>query len=268
MNRRGVLDRSLTGTYLALFAGPLGGVLATALGVGTSRWPAFVAAALVAGASGFVLAGRTDVFGPLTAAWIAVPVTIAPLAYLIRLLAIMAHNPGLSLDVVFLRPSTVGLFAVAPAAAAVTVATRRATAARVADATVLRRFQARPGFRARWATYGLFAVGLGAVAGLAAALVVVGQRSPALAFGIGGIAVGVGITRVGADEKAVAVTDEGVAVDGAFLEWATLAGYRRTEGTVTLRSRSRFAGDVSFDLADVPDPDGLCALLDEHLSAA
>lgn len=265
MDRGGQVGRSLAASYLALLVGPAAALLAPPIASAQWRWVVFAAAGLLAGAAGYALAARADPLDHLSSPWVAVPVVLLPMAYLVHLFAIMAHNPGLSLLVVFGRPSTAGLFALAPAAGAITLATRRATAERVAASTVLLSFSARPPARVRWTTYGSYAVGLGAIAGLAAALVVVGDASPAVLVAVLGIVPAVAITRVGSSERSVAVTEDGIAVDGAFVAWSDLTDYRFGERAITVEARRPWQSGVSLDPADVPDADALRRILEEKL---
>ncbi|AQL41331.1 hypothetical protein BV210_00755 [Halorientalis sp. IM1011] len=255
--------RSLVGTYLALLFGPLAAALAGASGV-VDPWAALAVVALVAGGLGYAVGGQLDVERLATSLPLAVPPVILPLGYLVWLIALLAHNPGISPLNLLVRPATLGLLAVAPAVALVELGTRSVTVSRIETAEVLHAFETRPDRRERRVTYGALSVGLGAVAGLLGVLVLLEQAPIALLLGVI-VVVALALTVVlGSDDRRVVVTDAGVAVDGAFTGWEDVESFSVSEDSLVVRPRGWFTDVYRLDLSAGPDPDQLQSTFETH----
>lgn len=256
------LYRSLVGTYLALLVGPFVAAVAGVTGV-LDPWVGLSVAGLVAGGLGYAVGDRLDVERLATSLPFAVPPVVLPLGYLVWLIALLAHNPGISFLTLLVRPATLGVLAVGPAVALVELGTRSATASRIADATVIYAFETRPDRRERRTTYGALAVGLGAVAGLLGVLVVVGEGSTALVLGLLVVVPLVAVV-VRADDRTVVVTDAGLAVDGDFTGWDDVESYTVDDESLVVRPRGLFVDVYRFDLSTGPDPDQLRTTFESH----
>jgi len=257
--------RSLAGSYLALLVGAAVPALASTAGVATSPWPAFSLGALLAGGVGYAVAGRFDVARWLRATPVAAVATLLPLSHFVWLVALLAHNPDRSLLTVLGRPSTAGAFAFAVALIAVILATRQATVERIQASTVYASFQSGPAPRRRRVRYGSFAIGLGCVAGLLGVLATYDALPWALFVAtslLGPLSI---LGLYATHDRSVVVTDEGLAIDGSFTEWASFDGYELTDRSLVLRVRSHWAGDIALDVTDVMDLDSVRDVLDEHV---
>ncbi|WP_299268321.1 hypothetical protein [Halorientalis sp.] len=256
------LYRSLVGTYLALLVGPLAAVLARVSGV-VDLWVSLAVAGLAAGGVGYALGGRLDVERLVTSLLAAVPPVVLPLGYLVWLIALLAHNPGISPLALLIRPATLGVLAIAPAVALVELGTRSVTVSRIEAATVLYSFQTRPDRRERRFTYGALAVGLGAVTGLLGVLVLLEQVPLAVVLALLVVVpLALGILR--SDDRSVVVTDAGLAVDGAFTGWEDVGSYTVTDDSLVVRPRGWFTDVYRLDLAPGPDPEQLQSTLETH----
>ncbi|MFB6084747.1 MAG: hypothetical protein ABEJ94_10945 [Halorientalis sp.] len=246
--------RSLVGTYLALVVGPLAAGLAGASGI--DPWVGLAVGALVAGGLGYAVGDRLDAERVATSLPLAVPPVVVPLAYLVWLIALLAHNPGISPFTLLGRPATVGVLAVGPAVALVELGTRSVTVSRIEAAEVLHAFETRPDRRQRRLTYGALAVGLGAVAGLLGALAVLQRIFAAVTLALV-IAVPLALAVLRSDDRTVVVTDAGLAVDGEFTDWEDVRSYTVDEDSLVVRPRGWFADAYRLDLSGAPDPDRL-----------
>ncbi|WP_336003096.1 hypothetical protein [Halorientalis halophila] len=245
------VSRSIAGTYLALSGGTLVAALTGFAGV-ADPWPPFALTGVVAGALGYALSGRIDPERIATSTPLSVSLILPPLASLVWLIALLAHNPGIGLQTLFVRPATLGVLAVGPAMALVEMGTHRTTIARIERSTVLLRFEARPSQRERRLTYGALAVGLGAVAGLLAVLVVLDRGS--IAAVLGSVMLGaLSFAALRTDRQRVVLTDAGVAVDGTFIEWDEVASYDLDADRLVVRPDGLLRDGYRFDLGGGPD---------------
>ncbi|RXK49171.1 hypothetical protein [Halorientalis pallida] len=258
------LYRSLVGTYVALVVGPLAAALAGASGV-VDPWISLAVAAVGGGGLGYWMGGGLDVERFATSLALAVPPVVLPLGYLVWIIALLAHNPGISPLTLLVRPATLGVLAVAPAVALVELGTRSVTVARIEAATVLHSFQTRPDRRERLTTYGALAVGLGAIAGLLGVLVLLGQASIAIVLGTL-VVVPLALAVLRSDDRTVVVTDAGLAVDGEFTGWEEVESYAVADDSLVVRPRGWFTDVYRLDLSSGPDPDQLQSTFENHAS--
>jgi len=257
------LYRSLVGTYFAWLVGPFVAALAGLSGV-VDPWVGLAVGGIVAGGLGYAVGGQLDVERLATSLPLAVPPVILPLGYLVWLIALLAHNPGISPLNLLVRPATLGLLAVAPAVALVELGTRSVTVSRIEAAEVLHAFETRPDRRERRITYGALAVGLGAVAGLLGVLVLLEQAPFALLLGaIVVVALALAVV-LGSDDRRVVVTDAGVAVDGDFTGWEDVQSYTVGDDSLVVRPRGWLTDVYRLDLTAGPDPDRLRSTFETH----
>ncbi|SEO14084.1 hypothetical protein SAMN05216388_1008168 [Halorientalis persicus] len=256
------LYRSLVGTYFALVVGPFAATLAGVSGL-VDPWISLAVAGLVAGGLGYLVGDRLDVERLATSLGLAVPPVVLPLGYLVWLIALLAHNPGISPLTLLGRPATLGVLAVGPAVALVELGTRSVAVSRIEAATVLYSFQTRPDRRERRITYGALAVGLGAVAGLLGVLVLSGQVSIAVVLGML-VVVPLALAVLRSDDRTVVVTDAGVAVDGEFTGWDDVDSFTVGEDSLVVRPRGWFTDVYRLDLSSGPDPDQLQSTFEAH----
>lgn len=245
-----------------MLVGPFVGVLAGLAGV-IDPWIGLAVGGLAAGGLGYAVGDRLDVERLATSLPLAVPPVVLPLGYLVWLIALLAHNPGISPVTLLVRPSTLGVLAVGPAVALVELGIRSETVSRIEAAEVLHAFETRPDRRARRVTYGALAVGLGAVAGLLGVLVLLEQASIALVLGAV-IAVPLAAAVFRSDDRRVVVTDAGVAVDGDFTDWADVRSYTVSDDSLVVRPRGWFADVYRLDLSAGPDPEQLRSTFETH----
>lgn len=256
------LYRSLVGTYLALLVSPLAAALAEVSGV-VDPWVSMAVVGLAAGGVGYAVGARLDVERLATSLPLAVPPVVVPLGYLVWLIALLAHNPGISPLTLLARPATLGVLAVGPAVALVELGTRSVTVSRIEAATVLYSFRTRPDRRERRITYGALAVGLGAIAGLLGVLVVLGQASIAVVLGLV-VVVPLALAVLRSDDRSVVVTDAGLAVDGEFTGWEDVDSFTVADDSLVVRPRGWFTDVYRLDLTSGPDPDRLQSTFETH----
>ncbi len=259
------LYRSLTGSYLALLVGPAAPTLLSLVGVAANRWLLFSLGALIAGGVGYAFSTGTEMVRWLTKQSVAVVVTVAPLGYLVWLIALFAHNPNKVLLTLLGRPSTAGVFAFGVALVGVVLANRQLTVERIQDSTVYTSFTTGPAQRRRRIRYGSFAVTLGMVAGLLAVLTISGAVPTALLLA-GTMLVPLSLIALySANQRSIVITDEGVAVDGSFTEWDEFESYELTDRSLILRRRSRWLGDMTLDVTALSGLETVQSALENHL---
>jgi len=256
------LYRSLVGTYFVLVVGPFAAALAGVSGV-VDPWISMAVASLAAGGFGYWVGDRLDVERLATSLPLAVPPVVLPLGYLVWLIALLAHNPGISPLTLLGRPATLGVLAVGPAVALIELGTRSVTVSRIEAATVLHSFQTRPDRRERRITYGALAVGLGAVAGLLGVLVLSGQASIAAVLALL-VVVPLALAVLRSDRRTVVVTDAGLAVDGEFTGWDDVDSFTVAEDSLVVRPRGWFTDVYRLDLSSGPDPEQLQSTFESH----
>jgi hypothetical protein len=256
------LYRSLVGTYFALLVGPFAAIVAGVSGL-VDPWVGLAVAGLAAGGMGYAAGDRLDVERLATSLRLAVPSVVLPLGYLVWLIALLAHNPGISPLTLLARPATLGVLAVGPAVALVELGTRSVTVSRIEAATVLYSFRTRPDRRERRITYGALAVGLGAIAGLLGVLVVLGQASIAVVLGLV-VVVPLALAVLRSDDRSVVVTDAGLAVDGEFTGWEDVDSFTVADDSLVVRPRGWFTDVYRLDLTSGPDPDQLQSTFETH----
>lgn len=258
--------RSLAGSYLALLVGPAVPTVAAIAGLAADRWLLFSLGALVAGAVGFALASTIDMVQWLTNQWVAIVATTLPLAYLVWLIALLAHNPNKTLLTLLGRPSAAGVFAFGVALTAIVLAGRQVTVERIRQSTVYTSFTASPTPRRRRIRYASFAIALGTVAGLLVVLAIDGAiSSVVLVAGVSLLPLLV-IGLYSTQQRSFVVTDQGLAMDGTFTEWRRFESYELTDRSLILRPRSKWLGNLAVDVTDVSGLETIQTALDDHLT--
>lgn len=258
--------RALAAVYLALLLAPLVGALAPGGGVDIISWAFTVAGGLIGAGLGYVTAGRIAVRRWLTTLAVAVPLTVAPLGYVVWLFALFANNPGKTASTLILRPNTLGILATLPVAVALITATREATAYRIAQSTVHTEFNARTAQRTRRIQNWSMAGGLGAVAGFTAILYSNDLLDTATLLVLAVAIATFTAILLRTTTHSVVVTADGLAFDESFSEWDGFDGYEITDRSLVLSRASWFLADIAFDVDDIESLEEVQDALDQHLT--
>jgi hypothetical protein len=65
--------------------------------------------------------------------------------------------------------------------------------------------------------------------------------------------------------REVAITDAGLHVEQGLHNWEQFSGYERTDETLTLARSDWYRSTLSFDIADIDDPETVTAELGRYL---
>ncbi|MUV89931.1 hypothetical protein GJ629_08520 [Halapricum sp. CBA1109] len=130
--------------------------------------------------------------------------------------------------------------------------------------TTIVSFAARPPAKTRRQTQiavGVFAAL--AVAGIAVMLYLGGDIEPTTWLTLTPVWI---VALFSENEQAVAVTDEGLLVQGSLQRWETVAGYELTDEQLVVERTKWYHGDRTYDPSDIEDIDAVTDALDRCLT--
>lgn len=256
--------RLLVASYGALLLGPLPTLLVPRTPpIPALSWLVFAVALAVGGALGYAVATWVDVEERVTNVLGGSLFAILPLAYLVWLFALVANNPGKTVEHLLVRPTNAGILAFPVALVAIHVAL---DASRGDASETVVEFTARPAQRTRRIRLVTLGGGLGIVVGIGLSLFLGGFASTLILAVLALAVLAILGVVFQTFERTIRIRDEGIEIDGQLTRWEAVERVAVDDDTLAVRLRSAWTSDVKLDRGDISGFEEVTSALSRHVS--